>query len=73
MQVEAGIQRQTEVEVSAVAIGDVAAVSARFQTGEWATVQGFLTGRRRMGTQQGTQLVLHVTHIMQGTNIQQSD
>ncbi len=63
MQLEAGIQRQTEAEVSAVAIGDIAVAASAFVAGGKAAVKGFLAGRRRMGTQQGAQLVLHVTHI----------
>lgn len=62
-QIEAGVQRQTELEVDAVAIDEVATAVAKFQVGDSVTVQGFLAAKRRMGTQLGTQLVLHVTHI----------
>jgi primosomal replication protein N len=63
MQEEAGGQRQTAFEISAVAIGDIAAAAAHFQAGDAVTVQGFLAARRRMGAQIGTQLTLHLTHI----------
>lgn len=67
VQLEAGIQRQTELEVGAVAIGEIAAVVAKYPVGSRVTVNGFLAAKRRMGTQLGTQLVLHVTHIQQLT------
>ena len=63
MQVEAGIERQTDFEVGAVAIGEIAAAVSQFHTGDRVTVQGFLAAKRRMGTQLGTQVVLHITHI----------
>ncbi len=69
-QFEAGIERQTELEVGVVAVGDIAAAVAKFHVGDKVTIQGFLAARRRMGAQLGTQLVLHVTHI---TPLQQSD
>jgi primosomal replication protein N len=65
MQIEAGIERQTECEVSAVAIGDIASAVTAFKAGERVTVAGFLAAKRRMGAQLGTQLTLHITHIKQ--------
>lgn len=65
VQLEAGIERQTELEAGAVAIGEVAAAVARFKTGSKVRVKGFLAAKRRMGAQLGTQLVVHVTHIQQ--------
>jgi primosomal replication protein N len=67
VQAEAGIQRQTEFEVGAVAIGDIAVAASKFQMGDTVTVQGFLAARRRMGAQIGTQLTLHLTQITQFT------
>ena len=63
VQVEAGIQRQTELEIGAVASGEVAAAVAKFQIGSSVTVKGFLAAKRRMGTQLGTQITFHVTNI----------
>jgi primosomal replication protein N len=63
MQIEAGIERQTECEVGAVAIGDIASAVAIFKTGDKVTVKGFLAAKRRMGAQLGTQLVLHIIEI----------
>jgi primosomal replication protein N len=63
VQLEAGIQRQTELEASAVAIGDVASAVAKFHIGGSVTVQGFLAAKRRMGAQLGTQIVLHISNI----------
>ena len=63
MQIEAGIERQTECEVGAVAIGDIASAVTVFKTGDRVTVNGFLAAKRRMGAQLGTQLVLHIQHI----------
>ena len=68
LQIEAGIQRQTEFEAGAVAIGEIATVVSKFQSGDRVTVEGFLAAKRRMGAQLGTQLVLHIKHI---TPIQQ--
>jgi primosomal replication protein N len=70
LQLEAGIERQTEFEVSAVAIGEVADTVSKLQAGDAVTVQGFLAARRRTGAalrtpapQPGTQLIFHVTHV----------
>ena len=63
LQLEAGIQRQTELEVGAVALGEIASAVAAFKAGDRVTVAGFLAAKRRMGAQLGTQLVLHITHI----------
>jgi primosomal replication protein N len=63
MQIEAGIERQTECEVGAVAIGEIASAVALFKTGDRVTVNGFLAAKRRMGAQLGTQLVLHIKEI----------
>jgi primosomal replication protein N len=70
LQVEANIERQTEFEVDAVAIGEVTAAVSRFQPGSRVTLQGFLAARRRSGVQIRTQLVLHITHITQFTHSQ---
>jgi len=67
VQVEAGIEKQTELEVGAVAIGEIAAAVSKFKSGDKVTVQGFLAAKRRMGTQLGTQLVLHITQIVKQT------
>jgi primosomal replication protein N len=67
VQVEAGIERQTELEVGAVAVGEIAAAVSKFQAGDQVTVQGFLAAKRRMGAQLGTQLTLHITRIAQQT------
>src|SRR5688572_30141967 len=42
LQVEAGMQRQTDFEVGAVAIGEAAATAAKLKAGDRLTVQGFL-------------------------------
>jgi primosomal replication protein N len=72
MQIEAGIERQTEFEVNAVAMGEASAVLSAFGPGDQVSVQGFLTARRRSGvairTATGTQLILHITHIVQITD-----
>jgi primosomal replication protein N len=68
LQVEANIERQTEFEMDAVAIGEVFAAVSKLQPGSRVTVQGFLTARRRSGVQIRTQLVLHITHITQLTH-----
>jgi primosomal replication protein N len=67
VQIEAGIERQTELEVGVVAIGEAASAASQFNGGDKVTVQGFLAARRRMGAQLGTQLVLHITHITHST------
>ena len=63
VQVEAGIDRQTAFEVRAVAMGEIAVAASQFATGDAITVQGFLAGERRSGSQIGNQLVLHITNI----------
>ncbi len=75
VQLEANIERRTEFEVNAVAIGEVAAAAARLQAGDQVTVQGFLAARRRSGvtlqhsgTPSGNQLILHVTQIAASTH-----
>jgi primosomal replication protein N len=65
VQLEAAIERQTEFEVGAVAIGAIAAAMSGFKLGDKVKVEGFLAAKRRMGNQLGTQLVLHTTHIAQ--------
>ena len=67
VQVEAGIRRQTDFEVGAVAIGEIASAVSAFHAGDGVKVQGFLAAKRRMGAQLGTQLVLHITQIAQQT------
>lgn len=69
VQVEANMERQTEFEVDAVAIGEVSAAVSRFRPGDRVTVQGFLAARHRPSAPNrmalGSKLVLHVTHIKQ--------
>ncbi|MBM3342857.1 MAG: primosomal replication protein N [Betaproteobacteria bacterium] len=67
VQVEAGVNRQTAFEVSAMAIGGIASSAARFKTGDAVTIDGFLAGERRSGapvhTRSGHPLILHITNI----------
>lgn len=67
VQVEANIERQAELEIEAVAVGDICSSVARFGLGDRVAVQGFLAAKRRTSPQNrvhsGSKLILHVTHI----------
>ena len=56
-QVEAGVQRQVECEVSCVALAQAATELARVRAGSELKVNGFLNRKNRMSAQ----LVLHAT------------
>ena len=58
-QVEAGINRQVECDVSGVGIGDIATALSKCQTGAAIQVTGFVAKKGRGGTQ----IILHVTNI----------
>ena len=60
-QLEAGLYRQVRLEVSAVAIGDLARELAGIDPGARLKVEGFLTPLRRTGRV----LCLHLTRIDQ--------
>ena len=60
-QVEAGIERQVRLDISAVALGDLARELAGIDPGTRLTVSGFLTPLRRSGRA----LCLHLTRIDQ--------
>ena len=56
-QKEAGLKRQVECEIGAVAMAEVAVAMARLKPGEAVRVSGFLNRKNRMSSQ----LILHVT------------
>jgi primosomal replication protein N len=56
-QVEAGLKRQVECEVSGVAMAEVAVALSRLKPGQAARVKGFLNRKNRMSAQ----LVFHAT------------
>jgi len=56
-QVEAGLKRQVECEVSGVAMAEVAVVLSRLKPGQAARMKGFLNRKNRMSAQ----LVFHAT------------
>ena len=56
-QVEAGLKRQVECEMSGVAMAEVAVAMSRLKPGQAVKVNGFLNRKNRMSTQ----LILHVT------------
>lgn len=56
-QVEAGVRRQVECEVSCVAVAEAATELARVNAGSELKVTGFLNRKNRMSAQ----LVLHAT------------
>lgn len=58
-QIEAGIKRQVECDVSGVGIGDIATALSKYQTGAAIQVSGFLSKKGRGGTQ----IILHVMNI----------
>ena len=60
-QLEAGIERQVRLDISAVALGDLARELAGIDPGTRLTVGGFLTPLRRSGRV----LCLHLTRIDQ--------
>lgn len=57
-QLEAGYKRQVECELNGIAIGEIAVVMSRMQTGAEVHLEGFLNRKNRMSAQ----LVLHVTN-----------
>jgi primosomal replication protein N len=63
-QIEAGMQRQVECEAGCVGIGDIATALSKFTTGAALQVSGFLAKKGR----NGTQIILHVSHIANITN-----
>jgi primosomal replication protein N len=56
-QVEAGLKRQVECEVSGVAMAEVAVALSHLKPGQAARVKGFLNRKNRMSAQ----LVFHAT------------
>ncbi|HET9403082.1 MAG TPA: primosomal replication protein N [Burkholderiales bacterium] len=56
-QTEAGLKRQVECEMGAVAMAEVAVAMARLKPGQVVKVSGFLNRKNRMSSQ----LILHVT------------
>ena len=56
-QIEAGLKRKVECEVSAIALGDIA--KQNIQLGANIKAKGFLAKR----SAKSTQLVLHIEHI----------
>ena len=56
-QVEAGLKRQVECEVSGVAMAEVAVALSRLKPGQATRVKGFLNRKNRMSAQ----LVFHAT------------
>jgi primosomal replication protein N len=58
-QVEAGMQRRAECEVTAVAMGDLAVKSQGIEDGTAIRVSGFLAKR----SLKSTQLVLHINQL----------
>ncbi|MEW5903131.1 MAG: primosomal replication protein N [Pseudomonadota bacterium] len=60
MQQEAGMQRQVQCEVTALALGEAAKQSSHLQPGQQVRVEGFLAQR----SLKSTQLVLHVDNII---------
>jgi primosomal replication protein N len=54
-QIEAGIQRQVECDVSGVGIGEIATALSKYQTG------AAILSKKGRG---GTQIILHVTTIV---------
>jgi primosomal replication protein N len=56
-QSEAGLKRQVECEVNAVAMAEVAVAMSRYKVGQAVRVKGFLNRKNRMSAQ----LILHAT------------
>ena len=56
-QVEAGLKRQVECEMSGVAMAEVAVAMSRLKPGQAARVKGFLNRKNRMSAQ----LMFHAT------------
>jgi primosomal replication protein N len=56
-QVEAGLKRQVECEVSGVAMAEVAVAMSRLKVGRTVRVKGFMNRKNRMSAQ----LILHAT------------
>ena len=56
-QIEAGLKRQVECELSGVAMAEVAKAMSSLKIGQTVQVTGFLNRKNRMSTQ----LILHAT------------
>ena len=56
-QIEAGLKRQVECEMSGMALADVALGMSGLKIGDAVTVRGFLNRKNRMSAQ----LILHAT------------
>jgi len=56
-QIEAGLKRQVECEVSGVAMAEVAVTMSRIKAGGAVRVKGFMNRKNRMSAQ----LILHAT------------
>jgi primosomal replication protein N len=56
-QSEAGLKRQVECEMNAVAMAEVAVAMSRYKVGQAVRVQGFMNRKNRMSAQ----LILHAT------------
>ncbi|HLP99388.1 MAG TPA: primosomal replication protein N [Sideroxyarcus sp.] len=61
MQQEAGMQRQVQCEVPALALGEAAQQASRLQTGQQVRAEGFLAQR----SLKIAQLVLHVDNVIE--------
>ncbi len=60
MQQEAGMQRQVQCEVPALALGEAAQMVSRLRPGQRVRAEGFLAQR----SQKIAQLVLHIDNII---------
>jgi len=60
MQQEAGMQRQVQCEVPALALGELARKLAGVQPGQLLKAEGFLAQR----SLKSTQLVLHIDNVI---------
>jgi primosomal replication protein N len=60
MQQEAGMQRQVQCEVPALALGEAAQMACRLRPGQRVRAEGFLAQR----SQKIAQLVLHIDNII---------
>lgn len=59
-QQEAGMQRQVQCEIQALALGEAAQQASRLQSGQRVAVSGFLAQR----SLKSVQLVLHVENVI---------
>ncbi|MDD2700570.1 MAG: primosomal replication protein N [Sideroxydans sp.] len=60
MQQEAGMQRQVQCEVQALAFGETAQKLSKLQPGQLLRAEGFLAQR----SMKSTQLVLHIDNVI---------